>query len=286
MKWTGRRRGIAAAVAVLLVVAGLGWQYGWRTRREQVGPRFVEALIARHPGTTIGEWNFGRLHATLPTGVEVEARLIPLFEGCESDRPGCGTAIERSLDDVDRILAASRAPSRAMLEAVIVDEPTPGFRFGYVTEPLIGSLEVRYALVSGVASTFVTASIASRLGLAASALREVALARLRADPSVSLLPVAGSDDSVYRVESSGDAPASLLDRERMKRLTTQMNAERLYVALAGRGALYVAKADEAGATAISDLLARPWMAVRRKHLFAYDPAAADGSTLSFARSRR
>ncbi len=284
MTGNGRRGGLAVVV-VLLVIAGLGWQYAWRTRPDRVGPRFVEALMARHPGTTIGEWRLGRFEATLPTGVAVDARLLPLFDECRSHRLGCSEAIERSLDDVDRVVAASREPDAALLEPVIVDEPTPGFRFGYVTEPLIGTLEVRYALVTGIASTFVTAQIASRLGFARPALHEAALERLRSDATVRLVLVDGPTDVVYRVETGGDAPASLLDRDRMKRLAAQMKTDRLYVAIPERGLLHLAKADGAGASALAALASRAG-ALRRQDLLVYDPDAADGSTLSFARTKR
>lgn len=276
------RRGGIAVVVVLLAVALLAWQYAWRTRADQVGPRFIEALIARHPGTTIGAWKFGRLHVTLPSGVEVDAQLPPLFDACGSDRLGCTASIGRSLDDVDRVLAASRVPDRALLEPVIVDEPTPGFHFGYVTEPVIGTLELRYALVSGVASTFVTGLIASRLGLTRPGLREAALDGLRADASLRLNRIEERDAVVYSVETRGDAPALLLDRDRMKRLAAQIHADRLYVAIPARGALWLAQADDDGASA----LAMHALTIgSRPTLLAYDPGAADGSTLSFVRRR-
>lgn len=276
-----RRGGIAVAV-VLLAIAWLGWQYAWRTRPDQVGPRFVEALIARHPGTTIGAWQLQRLHLTLPSGMDVDARLDPLFAECGSHPFRCSTTVERSLDDIDHVVTASREPDRAMLGVVIVAEPTPGFRFGYVTEPLIGTLEVCYALVIGVASTFVTAQIASRLGLNQTALREAALERLRSDASVRLEPVKKDDETIYRVEAHGDAPASLLDRDRMKRLAAQMNVDRLYVAIPAPGLLYLAQADDDGAAALT--MHASTMGLRTRVL-AYDPTAADGSTLSFVRRR-
>lgn len=239
----GRRLAVAAvAIVAIVAVATIAWVVQ-RSRPDAVGPRLVEALLARHPGASVVGWDAGVLRLALASGLYVDVQPAPLFATCEAHRLDCGRAIDDGTADVDRVIAAAAAPSVASLEAAVVAEPTPGFRYGFVTDPLVQPLEVRYALVAGIASTFVTAAIADRLGLSHDALRAAAATRLCGDRDVSLEPLApGTGDdaaTVYRVRAAGDPVASLLDPERMAALAGRLHVRRLSVGVPARRMLLV-----------------------------------------------
>ena len=276
--------GLATAFVIVAVVAAAAWWFVARTTPDRVGPRFVQALIDRRPGTTADHWDAGFLRVTLASGVYIDVRLSAVFDACEARRFHCTDAIDRALDDVDLADRATREPRRDLVRALVIGESTPGLRYGFVTDPLIGSLEVRYALVTGVASTSVTGAVLDRLGLTQTQLREVAIAALTSARDVTLSPVDGEDASVRRVRSGDDdAVALLLDGERMKRFATELGATRLYVAVPGRGLLYLAPGRPDGGRALAALLARrrgPGPRAGDAGLLAWDTAAPDRSALS------
>ncbi len=276
------RRWTLAGIALAVVVVAFAVWFALRTRPDAVGPRFTEALIGRHPGTTVDGWTGGVLRVALPSGVYIDVRLSDVFAACRAQRFACGDAIDRALDDVDRIDRATRAPQRAMLGAALVAEASPGFRFGFVAEPLIGPVELRYVLASGTASTFVTAAIADRLGLKGPALKDAALTALRAEHGVDLQRLAGSAGAatIYRVHSPGDAPASLLDPARMRGFAATIRSRRLYATIPSRGSLYLSAAGAAEARALAALQSGTPGSARRVGLLAYDVDAADGSALT------
>ena len=248
------RRWLVAGASLLLVavVAVVAWRFDARTRPEAVGPRFGEALLSRRPGTTIDAWEGGVMRITLPSGVYIDVRLSTVFDRCRTARFACSTAIDAALDDVDHADAATRAPRRSMLSATVVGDATPGIGLGFVTRPFAGGLEVRYVLVNGVTSTFVTSAIADRLGMTRTAIDEAALAAVRAERDVALEKI----DTTYRVRSTIEPVASLLDPERMKRFATTLGAKRLYAVVPSRGALAVAPARPDEAKALAGLLKR------------------------------
>ena len=275
---TSSRRRIAAAAAVVVIgvlVAVAAWWVDRRTRPDAVGPRFTEALLERRPGTTVDAWSGGVMRIALPSGVYIDVRLRTLFDACHADRFGCGSAVSAALDDVDRADRATREPQRSMLRPAIVDATPPGFTMGFVTEPLVGRYELRYALVVGLASTFVTSAIADRLGLSRAAVRSEAITALRATPAtIEPLP---DHASVFSVHAVDDPAAVLLDRGRMKAFAAQIGGTRVYAVIPARATLYLAKADEAGAKALAQA-----MAAGGFDLLAYDVDATDGAAMSIA----
>lgn len=286
-----RRR--IAALAGLVVVGAVGaaawWAYA-RTRPDAIGPRVADALIARHPGTTVEALDTGTLPATVlraasPSGVYIDLQLTSVRDACR-DRPlRCGDAVDRALDDVDRADRATREPQRSLIRAMVIGESSPGFRMGYIAEPLIGPLEIRYALVDGVASTFVTAAIADRLGLTQAGVRATAITALRSEPDVDLQKIDGSIPALYRVLSPGDPAASLLDRDRMKRFARRLGSARLDAIVPARGSLYLAAGGSAERRALRALQTRlrgSRFKVGDAELIAYDTEAEDGAVLSSA----
>lgn len=275
---TSSRRGLAAGAVVLIVVllAAAFWWFDRRTRPDAVGPRFTEALLERRPGTTIDAWSGGTMRIALPSGVYIDVRLRTLFDECLADRLGCASAVARALDDVDRADRATREPQRTMLRPAIVAGTPPGFTLGYVTEPVVGGYELRYALVAGLASTFVTSAIADRLGLSRAALRTDAVAALHAGPAATLdaLP---DHAAVFTVRADADPAALLLDRDRMKAFATRIGSTRLYAAIPARATLYLAKADEAGAKALAQAMPGGGF-----DLLAYDVDAPEGASMTSA----
>jgi len=271
------RRRIAAGAAVVVVIAGaaIGW-FHRRTQPDAVGPRFTEALLARRPGTVVDAWSGGVMRIELASGVYIDVRLRALFNACQDDRSGCSAAISAALDDVDRADRATREPKRAMLRPAIVNEASSGFSLGYVTEPLVGRFELRYALVNGLAATFVTSAIADRLHLDRAALKAEALAAQHAEPVPELDALPGST-AIFSVRSPGDPPALLLDRERMKKFATRLGTPRLYAAIPAPAALYLAKADATGAQALAQA-----MPAGGFDLLAYDVDAPDGAAMTIA----
>ena len=287
-----RRRTAAASIALpvigIVVVLGAAavWWFVARTTPDRIGPRFVQALTDRRPGTTVDRWSAGVLRVTLASGVYIDVRLSAVFEACEVRRFHCTDAIDRALDDVDLVDRATREPRREMVRAIVIGESTPGLRYGFVTDPLIGPLEVRYALVAGVASTFVTGAVRDRLGLTQPQLRALAIAALASARDVALSPVDGEDASIRRVRcSDADAVALLLDGDRMKRFAKELGATRLYAAVPGRGLLYLAPDRPEAGRALVALLVRQRGAEPRAGeagLLAWDGGAPDRAALSSA----
>ena len=275
------RRLAAAAVLVLLAIAAASWWWlDRRTRADAVGPRFTEALLERRPGTTVDAWRAGVMRVALPSGVYIDVRLSALFDACRADRFACSSALRRALEDVDRVDAATREPRRDMLRPVVVDEPARGFMLGYVAEPLVGRLELRYALVDGIASTFVTSAIADRLALTAASLKAAALDAQRAGPPPAL-EVLASGGTVFRVRSDGDPVASLVDRDRMKSFATRLGTTRLFAAVPASGTLYLVRADESGKKGLADAVASS-NPIGGLDLLVYDVDAPEGSSLAIA----
>ena len=274
------RRWIVVGAGVLALVAAGAWWFDRHTEPNAVGPRFTEALLARRPGTTVDAWKDGVLRIALPSGVYMDLHLTTLFDACRADRPGCSSAIDRALDDVDQTERATREPQRAMLRPVLVDEPAAGATLGYVTEPFVGHVELRFALTHGIATTFVTSAIADRLALSRPALKAAALAAQRAEPVAELEALSGNE-AVYRVRSVGDPGALLLDHDRMKTFATRLGTTRLYAALPRPGALYLAKGDAAGADALTRVVLAP-ETLGGFDVLAYDVAAPEESALTIA----
>jgi hypothetical protein len=285
MRLSERTRRIAAAVvaAIALLIAAFAWWFDARTRSDHVGPRFAEGLKSRHPGTTVERFDGGVLHVVLPSGNAVDVRLSDLFDRCRSSRLDCSEAIDHALDDVDHAEAATRAPERSMLRPVVAGDGA-GYRYGYITDPLVASFEVRYALASGLAATFVTPAIADQLHLSRDALRSAALDGSRTEDA-QLERVPDVDPPVYRVRSTGDPAAALLDHGRMERFATSLGARRLYAIIPTRDTLALAAASDASARALDALRVRLRGNDARTldgGLLSYDADAVEGQALTIA----
>lgn len=289
-----RRAALVVLPIFILVVVALGvaaWWFDARTRPDAVSKRVAAQLVERHPGTSVATLGNAVLRVTMPSGLYIDARLAPTFQICRDDRFNCSNAIDRVAADVERAALLAAKPSSADLRAMVIGEGSPGFRFGFVTEPLIGALEVRYALVAGAASTFVTSAIADRLGVDRAQLRKAALANLAADgePRAELL---SHSPGVYRVVSNDDAVANLLDASRMRRLATLVGSNRIYCAVPERGVLLLARADTAGKQALLGLARSRNGQARdgagddawpdKSELFVYDKGAPEAQALAMA----
>ncbi len=282
MNRRARRLAAAAFVPIVLLLA-FAWWFDARTKPDRVGPRFVDGLEARHAGASVERLDGGVLHVALPSGNAVDVRVSTLFDRCAASRVDCSAAIERALDDVDHAEASTRAPERSTLRAIVAGDGA-GYRYGYLTDPLVGSFEVRYALTSGVAATFVTPSIADRLGLSQGALRQAAIAGSRTDDA-RLERVPDIEPPVFRVRSAGDPAAVLLDRDRMQRFATTLGSRRLYAIIPTRDSLAIAAASDASGRALDALRARLRGAGTRTldgGLLAYDADAPEGQGLTIA----
>ena len=272
---------IALVIAFAAAVGGAGWWWVARAKPDAVEKRISSQIVERHAGASVATLDHGLLRVTMPSGVYIDVRPAIAIEQCRDDRFDCSNAIDRVVGDVARIEAMLVKPHLAELRAMIIGEASPGFRFGFLTEPLIGPLELRYALVSGAASTFVTSTIADRLGVDRAQLKQAAIANLGADgePRAELL---ANSPGVYRVISKDDAVAELISPLRMRRLAAIVGATRIYCAVPARGALFLARKDATGdlaaRRALSTLLAR----ARAGELLVYDSQAPEGRTLSIA----
>ena len=295
-----RGAGLGVVLGALLVVVAVAsgtatWWFAARTRPDAVSKRVAAQLVDRHPGARVAALGKAFLRVTMPSGLYIDARLAPTFQTCHDDRFDCSNAIDRVVADVARAATLGTAPRLADLRAMVIGETSPGFRFGFVTEPLIGALEVRYALVAGAASTFVTSTITDRLRVDRAQLKQAALANLAADdqPRAELL---SDRPGVYRVVSNDDAAANLLDAGRMRKLATLVGSSRLYGAVPERGVLLLARADAAGKQALHPLAyarnaqglddarddARNDVRPRVSELFVYDGDAPEGQALALA----
>ena len=290
----GRASAIVVAIVVLATLGAAVWWFDARTRAETVAKRVAAQIVDRHAGASVARLNEDVLRVTMPSGVYIDARLAPVFDACRADRFACTDAIDRAAADVEQVEALLAKPTKADVRARVIGETSPGFRFGFVTEPLIGALEVRYALVAGVASTFVTQALAARLSADRSELRRAALLNLAAggEPRVEVLP---DRPGVYRVVSQDDAAVELLDASRMRKLAAIVGSARVDCAITEGGALFLARSDAAGKQALTTMLAGPKLrelplgmkqerrgAARpgKAHVFVYDTEAPEGRTLS------
>ena len=292
MRRPTRRVGLAIAVLIAIVAAAAAWWFDARTKPDAVAKRVAATIVAQHTGASATSLRGDLLRITMPSGLYIDARLAPALAACRDDRFDCSNAIDGVVADVAHVESMLAKPKvndlpvdlRSNLRAMVIGETSPGFRFGYVTEPLIGPLEVRYALVSGAASTFVTSALADRLGANRAQLRQAALANLAADgePRAELLP---DRPGVYRVLSKDDAVADLLDARRMKRLAAIVGSTRIYCAVPERGVLFVARTDAAGKQALLPLLGRTQSGELRpgdRELLIYDSQAPEAQALSIA----
>ncbi len=282
-----RRTTSSAGIAIALVigfaaaVGGAAWWWIARARPDAVEKRISAQIVERHAGASVASLDSGLLRVTLPSGLYIDVRPVIAIERCRSDRFDCSNAVDRVVGDVAHIEEMLAKPHLADLRAMIIGEASPGFRFGFLTEPLIGPLELRYALVSGAASTFVTSTVADSLGVDRAQLKQAAIANLAADgePRAELL---ADSPGVYRVVSKDDAVAELISPLRMRRLAAIVGAARIYCAVPERGALFLARKDAttdlAARRALSTLLAR----ARAGELLVYDTQAPEGRTLSIA----
>ena len=269
---------VAVGLGVVALVAVAAWRFDARTRPDAVGPRFVEALTERKPGTTVAQWEGGYLRVALASGLYVDVRIATVFAACRARRLECNAAVATALDDVDAVERGVATPDAARLVPMVLAEATPGHRYGFVTDPLIGPLEVRYALAIGVASTFVTSALMDRLALTRPALREAALASLAREPDATLVAEPDATGAaVYRVASTGDPVASLLDAERMRRFADRVGSGRVDLLVARRGSLDLAASTKEGRAALLALRERRG---GRVELLTWDAAAAAGSALS------
>lgn len=283
MKRPTRRAGIAGALVVAgcVALAAAAWWFDARTSPEAVATRLAALIVERHAGASVAPLDRDALRVTMPSGLYVDARLASVFRECRDDRFDCANAIDRVATDVEHAAAMAAKPRLADLRATVAGDASPGFRLGYVTEPLIGPLEVRYALVAGAASTFVTSTIADRLGVDRSQLKRVSLENLAADGEPRVESI-GDRRGVYRVVAQHDAAANLLDAGRMRKLAALVGSDRMYCALPQRGTLFLSRADRAGKEALAALIenASVKVAFRAPGVFVYDTTAPEGRALS------
>lgn len=288
MKYATRRAGLAIALAIPVAAVAAAWWFDARSKPDAVAKRVAAKIVGQHAGANVTSLPGNLLRITMSSGLYIDARIASAFDTCRVDRFDCSNAIDRVVGDVAHVESMLAKPQvtdlRADLRAMVIGEISPGFRFGYVTEPLIGPLEVRYALVSGAASTFVTSNLATRLGANRTELKSVALANLAADgePRAELL---ADRPGVYRVISKDDAVAELFDPRRMKKLAAMVGATRIYCAVPERGVLFVARTDAAGKQALLPLLARAHPGEVRpgeRELLIYDTQAPEGQALSIS----
>ena len=214
---------IAAILAVGAVAATAWWWWDARTRPDAVARRIAQAAIARYPAATVGAPAARIERVTLESGRSIDLSLTPVIARCRDDRFACSGAIDTAIDDLGRVEKLAEAPDREALRALVVDEDLRGFQLGLIAEPLVGPLEVRYALVSGSASSFVTPTIADRLGLNPAQLREIALAHIAVAgaprvealrDSPGLYQVLGDPDPGGRVDGTGPHAQDRRDRRR------------------------------------------------------------------------
>ena len=268
---------VAVGLGVVAIVAVAAWRFDVRARPDAVGPRFVEALIGRKPGSTVEQAEGGYLRVALLSGLYVDVRIATVFAACRARRLDCSAALATALDDVDAVERLAASPDAARLVPMVLAEATPGQRYGFITDSLIGPLEVRYALASGVASTFVTSALMDRLGLTRPALREAALAALAREPDATLVAEPDATGAaVYRVASTGDPVASLLDAGRMRRFADRVGGGRLDLLVARRGSLDLAASTKEGRAALLALRERRG---GRIELLTWDTAASGGAAL-------
>ena len=281
-----RRIAIAALLAFTLIVASAAGWFALRPAPADVARRFEERVAARFPGTRTA-WladDFARV--ALPSGVMLDVALAHASAACRSRPPGCADQLDRLTGAIERVTKLAQQPRADAVRAVIVGEPAPGYRYGYITEPLIGPLEIRYAQADGDALTFMTPAMADRLGVKPAALRELALRHMEreaADAAQAGIGALTGEPGVHVARSTGDAPALLLSPPRMKAIASALGTRQLYCAVPRRGLLLLAGADAAGRDALQRAIAHLAPSGQRVALdgvLIYDGAAPPASALS------
>lgn len=267
------RRLLAVALALIVAGAAALWWFDARTRRDAVVGRLGDALVARFPGAGLAavDANYGRV--TLASGRAIDVRAERVVERCKRDRFACSDAIARAVEDAVRVDQLAQKPQGAALHVAVVDEVNRGYQLGFIADPLVGPLEVRYALVDGDASTFVTPAIADLMQLPRSAIRPAAVAWLTASGSPRVEALADAPGA-YRVLGEDDPSAELAVPERMRALCSIVGTSRLIGVVAGRGLLLIARDDAAGRDALRSKVASRTTTVRAPVVFTYDSAHA------------
>lgn len=231
---------------VAALVAG-AWWFDARTKPDAAARRIATLVTDRHAGASVAFLDANLLRVGMPSGLYIDFRLAPALQACRDDRFDCSKAIERVVADFGHAAAMVAHPRLADLRAM-----------------------VRYALVAGAASTFVTPAIADRLRANRMQLKQAALANLAAEsePRAEWL---SDPPGAYRVISNDDPVANLLDASRMRKLAALVGSSRIFYTVPERGRLLLARADAAGKRALASVHthARPG----EPGLFVYDTQA-------------
>ena len=289
-----RRRRIAiavlpAAVAFAVAIAAAVWLLLRPSPVDvavDIAKRFEERVATRFPGASTSWLSDDLARIALPSGLMLDVALTRVEAVCHSRPTACTDRIDQSIVTVDRVARLTQEPRADAVRAVIVGELAPGYRYGYITEPLIGALEIRYALADGDALTFMTPAIADRLAIKPAALRGLAIRQIEresADPSGPGVEALNGEPGVYVARSTGDAPSLLLAPERMNALAHAIGTPQLYCAIPRRGLLLLAKADAAGREALRRAIVHAVPPAQRAAfdgVLIYDSAAPSASALS------
>lgn len=243
---------LVALIVALLAAAFAAWS-SEQGRPATVRQRLVAAIADHHPGATGDEIAPGWLRVNLPSGSLVDVSLARAFGRCAKPWSNCRPTIAALADDVDVVQAAMRTPRLADVEAIVVAEAASTARHGYVSRPLLGSLEARYAFVHGDALTFVTTSGANAMHATRAQLGDVALANLRKRPVPRAVAIG---DGLFRIDDAGDAAANLLDATRMQAIADQVDAGPLTCGIPARGQLLVTGPDPTAQAALAARLER------------------------------
>ena len=282
-----RRRRIAiGAFLVLAAIAAAAAWWALRPTPADVAKRFEERIATRFPDVQTSWLADDLARVSLPSGVMLDVTLARAKAACRSRPPACTDQIDQLTGAIDRVTKLVREPRADAVRAVIVGESAPGYRYGYITEPLIGPLEIRYALVDGDASTFITPAIAERLGVKPAALRGLAVRQLErglGDSSDEGMKALTGEPGVFVAYSRSDPPSFLLSQARMKAFANDLGTQQLYCAIPRRGLLFFAQADTAGREALQRAIAHVMPTGRRAAfdgVLVYDTAAAPATALS------
>lgn len=279
----GKRRVVLiTTIAVAALAVSVAAWILLRPASADVMKRFEERVTQRFPGATVTMLAADFARVVQPSGLIQDAALAATDRACHGNPFGCSNAVDALVDALGSGVTLVEHPRRAALRAVIVGESAPGYRYGLVTEPLIGALEIRYALVAGDTMSFVTLTTANKLGLTPATLREDAVRQMDADPASALRTLPG-EPGIFVARGPLDGPSQLLSAQRMKKLAEDIGMAQLYCAIPRRGLLLVAKADAPGLAALRTTIAhaaQPDVRPAYEGVLRYDSAAPEVAALS------
>lgn len=240
-----------------------------------VRERVISAAQAEFPGTEFSNEGDVTLFAAKGDGVW-SVDLTSLQSACQSGRHACDRATASLLQDMKRAFAPVAVLKVTDLRPTLSGPPAgwpPSKQL--VTDPLAGSLTVRYGFFGDVAVRFLTRGLAATLGLNPAKAQPVAVEAMQSAPGAPVLrPLLGHKGLSY-LDAEADPAGEVLSTARLNVLLEKTGLKEIAFGFPTRHMAVVANAaipaDVQMLRAFVDALAqRPQAHVVSRSLYRFD----------------